>query len=107
MNTHLNHAQDWLELARKANWSISEMAARSKVSVRTLERHFLKAFGKGPKAWLTEQRQKQVLTLRDDGYSVKEMAALLGYSHASNFTRALKNSHVAKLGGTSNSTLSA
>jgi len=87
MNTKLNHVQDWLALAQQANWSITEMARLCKVSVRTMERHFVKTLGILPKAWLTEQRQKLARELLLDSSSIKETAACLGYKYPTNFTR--------------------
>jgi AraC-like DNA-binding protein len=90
MNYKLNHDQDWLELAREANWSVSKLAKRCNVSLRTLERHFLKTTGKTPKAWLVEYRQKQAVKFLDNGSSVKETASLVGYRHATTFAREFK-----------------
>lgn len=90
MNSTINHVQDWLPLARHANWSVARLARLCKVSPRTLTRHFPKTHGMSPKAWLTEQRQKQAIDLLRDGTSVKEAASLLGYHHASSFAREFK-----------------
>jgi AraC-like DNA-binding protein len=90
MSKRLNSDQDWLPLAQQANWSVSKVAKLASVSTRTLERHFVKFLGKTPKTWLAEQRQKQALELLCDGTSVKEAASLLGYQHASTFTREFK-----------------
>jgi AraC-like DNA-binding protein len=90
MNTKLNHVQDWLKMAKQANWSVSKLAKLANISTRTLERHFVKFLGKTPKAWLAEQRQKQAIELLCDGTSVKEAASRLGYQHASTFTRVFK-----------------
>jgi transcriptional regulator GlxA family with amidase domain len=58
MNSKLNHVKNWPELAQAANWSAAILAKKCGVSVRTLERHFLKEMGKSPKAWLAETRQQ-------------------------------------------------
>lgn len=91
MNTRLNHVQDWLELARQANWSTAALAEKCGVSVRTLHRHFLKKMGKNTKTWLAEQRQRNALELLCRGSSIKETASCLGYKHPSNFARKYKN----------------
>ena len=90
MNYKLNQNQDWLELAREVNWSVSKLAKRCNISLRTLERHILKTKGKTPKAWLAEYRKKQAIDFLDDGLSVKETASLVGYRHASTFAREFK-----------------
>jgi AraC-like DNA-binding protein len=92
MNTKLNHVQDWLKMAKQANWSVSKLSKTFNVTPRTLERFFIREMGKTPKAWLLEQRQKQAVELLCDGTSVKEAASLLGYQHASTFTREFKKS---------------
>ena len=87
MNSRLNHVQDWLSLAKQVNWSVSRLAKQCGVSVRALERHFLRSMKKSPKAWLREQRQKLATELLRDGCSVKETAAALGYKHPTHFSR--------------------
>jgi transcriptional regulator GlxA family with amidase domain len=55
MNTRLNHIQNWPELAQQADWSASVLAKKCGVSVRTLERYFLKTMCKTPKNWLADR----------------------------------------------------
>ena len=90
MNTKLNHIQDWPELARQANWSVSKLAALCEVSERTLRRYCQRNMNHSPKTWLAEQRQKQAIELLRDGSSVKETSAQLGYRHAETFSRGFK-----------------
>jgi len=90
MNTKLNHVNDWVQLAQKSNWSVTALAKLCRVSVRTLERHFVQTSNLKPKAWMAEMRQKQALELLRDGSSVKETAAWLGYSHNTHFSREFK-----------------
>ena len=87
MNTKLNHEQDWLQLAKQANWSVIKLAKHCDVSVRTLERQFVKSAGKTPKTWLTEQRQYQAVKAVQSGLSIKEVAYQLHYKHATQFSR--------------------
>ena len=91
MNTRLHHIQNWPELAREANWSAAALAKECRVSVRTLERYFLKHFGDNPKAWLSEQQQRLAIQLMQNGSTIKETATLLGYKHATHFSRSFKN----------------
>lgn len=93
MNTKLKHVQDWLKIAKQANWSVMRTAKLCGVSVRALELHFLKTWGMAPKVWLAEKRQKQAVELLGHGISVKEIAAELGYKHAHHFSREFKKMH--------------
>jgi transcriptional regulator GlxA family with amidase domain len=86
----INGVQNWLELARAAKWSAATLAKHCGVSVRTLERHFLKEMGRHPKAWLAEQRQLRAFELLRDGSSIKETAALLAYKHSTHLSRDYK-----------------
>ena len=88
MNRRLPQIQDWLERARGAKWCATTMAKNCGVSLRTLERHFLKEMKKCPKAWLAEQRQQRAFELIQDGSRVKETAALLDYKHPNHLTNA-------------------
>jgi AraC-like DNA-binding protein len=90
MNTRLNHIQNWPELAEEANWSGTTLARNCGISLRTLQRHFLKTMGKTPKTWLDEQRHLQAVKLLREGSSIKETAAHLGYKHAHHFSRNFK-----------------
>jgi transcriptional regulator GlxA family with amidase domain len=92
MNTRLKNIekQDWLDLAKKANWSVKGMAKCYKVSVRALELHFRKTMNNTPKQWMSEQRQKRAMELLANGTSPKETAFALGYKHAHHFSREFK-----------------
>jgi len=87
MNTRLNQIQNWTERAEQAGWSVSAMARKCGVSVRTLETHFLKKFAKCPRTWMAEQRQRMAIELLQDGCNVNETATELGYAQASSFCR--------------------
>jgi transcriptional regulator GlxA family with amidase domain len=43
MNSRVHQIQNWPELARQADWSVALLARNRPVSVRTLERYFLKS----------------------------------------------------------------
>lgn len=90
MNTKLKHVENWLELAKEADWSAAKMAEMCNVSVRTLERYFLQQMQKPPKAWLIDQRQKRAMKLLNTGFSVKQVTSELNYQHASTFSREFK-----------------
>jgi AraC-like DNA-binding protein len=90
MNTRLRCIQNWSELAKQAKWCATTLAKNCGVSLRTLERSFLKEMGKSPKAWLLEQRQQQADKFLRGGSSVKETAECLNYKHPSHLTNAFK-----------------
>ena len=92
MNRQLEHLteQDWLILARQAEWSVAKLAKLCHVSERTLERHFLKTMHQTPKAWLTAQRQKQAVGLLLGGFMVKQASSQLGYKNPETFSREFK-----------------
>lgn len=90
MNKQLAKVEDWLSLARKANWSVHHLARSCNVSVRTLERYFATTVQCSPKQWINEQRHKLAISLLREGFSVKHTAYLLGYRHAPTFSREFK-----------------
>jgi len=87
MNTRLNQIQNWSELIEQADWSAALLAEKCGASMRTLERHLHKIFGKCPRDWIAEQRRTKAIELFRHGYTVKETAAILSYKHAGNFSR--------------------
>jgi transcriptional regulator GlxA family with amidase domain len=91
MNTRLNHIQNWPGLAQAVNWSALMLAKKCGISVRTLERYFLKQMVKNTKAWLAERRQRRALELLSAGFSIKETASCLGYNQPTNFTGKYKD----------------
>lgn len=90
MKNPLDKIQNWPERAQAANWCANMLAKNCGVSLRTLERHFLKEMGKSPKKWLSEQRQQQADKMLKDGLSIKETAECLNYKHPSHLTNAFK-----------------
>jgi transcriptional regulator GlxA family with amidase domain len=97
MSSRLHRIQNWPELARSANWSVAVVAKNCSVSVRTLERYFLMQLGESPKSWLKQQRQLHAVKLLQDGRSVKETAAYLGYKYAHHLSRDLNKAY--RVGG--------
>ena len=89
MNSRLHQIQNWPELARQANWSVTRMAKHCQVSVRTFERFFHNALGECPHSWLFELRMRQAVELLRDGASPMETGLTLGYKYdnLSHFSR--------------------
>jgi len=77
-------------MAQQAGWSADVLARNCGVSLRTLERFFLKEMDKSPKAWLREQRLQLAGRLLQKGSSVKEAAGNLDYKHVTHFSRDFK-----------------
>jgi AraC-like DNA-binding protein len=90
VEARLAKIENWIELAMQAGWSARTLARRLNVSLRTLERYFLKTHGKPLRAWLICARLRYGIRLLTQGRSVKETAFYLGYSCPANFTRAFK-----------------
>ncbi|MFT2090508.1 helix-turn-helix domain-containing protein [Paraglaciecola sp. 2405UD69-4] len=62
--------------------SVSEMAEQACMSRRSFDRHFKKALGTSPKAWLNQQRinlAKQILEVED--LSIEQLANRVGYEN--------------------------
>jgi AraC-like DNA-binding protein len=90
MNNRLHHIKNWPERAGQANYCAETLAKNCGVSLRTLERFFLKEIGKSPKAWLSEQRHGKSVKMLQAGLSVKEAAASLDYKHSTHLSRDYK-----------------
>lgn len=90
MSRRLARITNWSERARQADWCTAQLARQCGVSVRTLERHFLRVMGQAPHAWLIEQRMAEACGLLARGLTVKETAANLGYKNPHHFTREFK-----------------
>jgi transcriptional regulator GlxA family with amidase domain len=88
LKNQLAQIQDWPKRAQAAKWCATTLAKHCGVSVRTLERFFLKSMGKSPKQWLSDQRQQRANELIQDGSSVKETAGMLDYKHPNHLTNA-------------------
>lgn len=86
MSSRLHHIKDWTERAKQSNWCAKTLAQQCGVSLRTLERYFLKEKGRSPKKWILEQRREQAGKLLQTGTSVKETAGLLNYKHQNHLT---------------------
>jgi len=83
-------AREWEELAEKADFNLAKMAARSGLSIRHLQRIFLRDFHCTPKQWLRELRCRRARRLILKGYSSKAAAAELKYATAAHFCREFK-----------------
>jgi len=92
MAKHLEQIQNWPERAQAAKWCAATLAKNCGVSLRTLERHFLKEMGQSPKKWLLEQRHQKAKEMLKEGVDHKEAADTVGYDfdNLHNFSRDFK-----------------
>ena len=85
---------DELRIAvRKKGFRVQVLAAHVGLNVRTLERRFREQLCVTPKTWIMRERINLAAPLLAAGFSNKEVAALLGYTCASNFCRDFKQSY--------------
>jgi len=90
-NSPLRRIQNWPQRAHEAKYSVKALAKACKVSVRTLERFFLPAFGDTPRRCLNRLRMRRAVELLCDGSNVGETAARLGYEDPSHLSREFKS----------------
>lgn len=69
---------------------MSGLAKHCGVSVRTLERFFLAAFGDTPRHWLKRLRILKAVEFLRRGHTIKETAFQLGYLEPSHLSREFK-----------------
>jgi len=94
MNSRLAFVQTWETLAQEAGYRPSFLAGRCGYSLRTLERHFRKSYGKTVHQWLKELRLKKAYAALQSGdKAVKEVAFDFGYKQMSHFSREFKSLH--------------
>lgn len=77
-------------LADRVNYCVADLANLCGISERALERLFFSHTGMPPHQWLNEQRQREGLSMRLAGKSVKEASIDLKYSLPANFSRDFK-----------------
>jgi AraC-like DNA-binding protein len=86
----LHHIQSWPQLAHQADYSVSGLAKACGVSVRSLERFFMPAFGDTPRRWLKRLRMQRAIEILRDGSTIRQTAFSLGYTDPSHFSREFK-----------------
>ena len=90
MGSRLERITDWKTRAELAKYRVADLARSLNVTPRQLERYFLKTRDTHPKQWMMDLRMSAALELRRSGLSDKEIAARLGFRHASDFSRAMR-----------------
>src|SRR5215472_12563148 len=82
--------QNWEKLAHEANFRPESMAALCTVSLRQLERFFIKTFHQTPKKWARQLRCRLALNLIAQGWSSKAVAGQLHFWDESHFCNDFK-----------------
>ncbi len=90
MASRLDHIADWDALAFLAEFSAAKLAALCGVTPRHLRRYFRARFGMSLQHRLDSLRLNQGAELILHGWSVKAVAAELGWEKPSNFCEAFK-----------------
>lgn len=87
INPQLHQARDHLASDLLAPPTLAEMARTAGLSRFQLLRHFEKAFGLTPHAWLQQQRAERARGLIRSGASLAQAAASCGFADQSHMTR--------------------
>jgi transcriptional regulator GlxA family with amidase domain len=93
MGSSLGQIKDWHARAQLVRYSASALARSCGVSLRQLERYFTQQGNPSPKTWLDELRDKRAIELLKESFSIKEVAAVLGYRTAAHFSSNFKKRH--------------
>src|SRR5690242_9761794 len=80
----------WEELAARGQYRPSEIAKLTRVSLRTLQRHFRSHYNVTISTWLRSLRLNEAYARLVAGHSVKEVAYGLGFKQLSHFSREFK-----------------
>lgn len=82
--------EKWHELAHRAHYRSSALAAMLGICPRQLRRYTHEAFNQSPQAWLDDERLRIALGLLRQGQPVKTVAGILGFRQVSHFSREFK-----------------
>ena len=91
MTKQENLAENWFELARRANYSVVGVASLCGLSVRQLERKIRRTQAQSAKHLLSVLRLRAAWELLEEGVSVKSAAYTLGYKRPEHLSRDFKN----------------
>src|SRR5260221_4015575 len=92
MRKRSERISDWESLIKDSGYRPKELASVAQVSLRTLERFWLKKHGQSPQVWLARRRLEEAKSLLVQPLSVKEVAFLLGFKQSSHFSAYFKKS---------------
>jgi len=89
MENRLVKITDWPAEAKLGGYRVQQVAEHLGVSVRWLEMHFKKRFGKCPHELFAEWREQEIARLAAAGKSGKEILDEVHLGHCSSLTRSL------------------
>src|SRR6266516_8152070 len=90
MSFDISKVESLEELARKANFRPDSMAALCSISLRQLERVFVKRFNKTPGAWARELRCRLARDLIEAGWMTKAVTRELHFTNESHLCHEFK-----------------
>src|SRR5436190_14843811 len=90
MEKNIGKTGKWEQLAIRAQYKPFEVAKLTRVSLRTLQRHFKNNYNVTISGWLRSLRLNEAYSRLTSGQSVKEVAYGLGYKQLSHFSREFK-----------------
>ncbi len=90
MNRKVTEIEDWLTLARAAQYDVTKLARACDMSLRQLERLFLAADCGTPRNWLRHVRMLDAGSLITKRSSIKVVALELGFKDLSHFCHVFK-----------------
>ena len=90
MRNPLQLVEQWVTLAEKAGYRPSELAALCQISLRSLDRHFKKAYGISVAQWLREVRLFKAHEMLAAGSTAQEAALHVGYKSTNGFSSEFK-----------------
>jgi len=87
MHPRLAHIPDWERLAKEARFQPSIMAALCPISLRQMERFFVRRFHQTPNEWARQLRCRLARQLIAEGWSSKAIVAELAFAGGSHLGR--------------------
>jgi AraC-like DNA-binding protein len=90
MNSRLARIKNWEGFARECDFDPARMAALCPISLRQLERYFVKKFRQTPEEWCLELKCTMAARLITQGYSNKAVVSELKFASQSHFCHAFK-----------------
>jgi AraC-like DNA-binding protein len=85
--------EQWVELARQAEYRAGALSEKLGISRRQLERITGRRFGRSPQSWLDQQRMMCAVVMLKERRSVKSIASDLGFKWVSHFCLKFKRHH--------------
>ena len=91
--SRLDLIDNWIDLARKADYNATRLARVCEVSSSQLRRYFLTVFYRPPQEWINELRLWDAMQMFARGHSAKSVACILRFSNSAHLSRRYKEYH--------------